>query len=73
VTQNLKPTDNPTNEAHRDRIKTSRAMIYAGIFFILALGVALILMKAKSKQLSPGATGPHTTSQLTYIARTIST
>jgi hypothetical protein len=69
MTENLKPTDNPTAEAARGRSQFSHAMIYAGIFLILALGVTLLVIKARGKQLVPGNSAPHPTSLLMSIHR----
>jgi hypothetical protein len=60
--QDIQPTHNLTAEARRDRSRFSRAMIYAGVFFILALCAALILVKARGKQIAPGNSAPHTVS-----------
>jgi len=73
MTEPLKPTDNLTAEAARGRSQFSRAMIYTGIFLILALGVALLLVKTRGKQMVPGTSAPHATSLLMAIHSTHAT
>ena len=64
MNESLKPTDNPAADAARGSSQFYRAIIIAGIFFVLALGAALLLVKWKGKQLIPGSSNPHPTSRL---------
>lgn len=64
-----KPND-PTADSHppEDDGSFLRVVIYAGIFLVIGLIIAFIIIKGVGKRIVPGKHDPHPTSQLTLPA-----